>query len=83
MNMCAESGAKEIGYQCDSGEAELNLPYYWAETTRLDNWIKEIAANTKVKIVTVTLADKLRTESKASRHFLSFWERALVPESPK
>ncbi|CAH7294999.1 Histidine kinase [Vibrio chagasii] len=71
-----------IGYQCDSGEVELNLPYYWL-TICLDNLIKNAKQHGKGNVlVTVTLADKLRIEVQDQGHFPSFLERALSRVTP-
>ncbi|CAH7022069.1 Histidine kinase [Vibrio chagasii] len=71
-----------IDYQCDSGEVELNLPYYWL-TICLDNLIKNAKQHGKGNVfVTVTLADKLRVEVQDQGHFPSFLERALSRVTP-
>ncbi|KAB0478900.1 DUF3404 domain-containing protein [Vibrio chagasii] len=71
-----------IDYQCDSGEVELNLPYYWL-TICLDNLIKNAKQHGKGNVlVTVTLADKLRIEVQDQGHFPSFLERTLSRVTP-
>lgn len=71
-----------IGYQCDSGEVELNLPYYWL-TICLDNLIKNAKQHGKGEvIVTVTLKDKLRIEVQDQGHFPSLVERILSRVTP-
>ncbi|MFM2607711.1 DUF3404 domain-containing protein [Vibrio chagasii] len=71
-----------IDYQCDSGEVELNLPYYWL-TICLDNLIKNAKQHGKGNVlVTVTLADKLRIEVQDQGHFPSLVERTLSRVTP-
>lgn len=71
-----------IGYQCESGEVELNLPYYWL-TICLDNLIKNAKQHGQGEVtINVTLADKLRIEVQDQGHFPSLVERILSRVTP-
>ncbi|MCG9694518.1 sensor histidine kinase [Vibrio sp. Isolate22] len=71
-----------IGYQCESGEVELNLPYYWL-TICLDNLIKNAKQHGQGEVlVNVTLADKLRIEVQDQGHFPSLLQRTLYRVTP-
>lgn len=71
-----------IGYQCESGEVELTLPYYWL-TICLDNLIKNAKQHGQGEVlVNVTLADKLRIEVQDQGHFPSLLQRTLSRFTP-
>lgn len=71
-----------IEYQCDSSDAELNLPYYWL-TICLDNLIKNAKQHGIGEVlVKVELADKLRIEVQDEGHFPSFLQRFVSRATP-
>ncbi|ANP78350.1 histidine kinase [Vibrio crassostreae 9CS106] len=71
-----------IEYQCDSSDAELNLPYYWL-TICLDNLIKNAKQHGIGEVlVKVELADKLRIEVQNEGHFPSFMQRFVSRATP-
>ncbi|MEZ9567578.1 DUF3404 domain-containing protein [Vibrio splendidus] len=71
-----------IEYQCDSSDAELNLPYYWL-TICLDNLIKNAKQHGIGDVlVKVELADKLRIEVQDEGHFPSFLQRVVSRATP-
>ncbi|CAK3879865.1 histidine kinase [Vibrio crassostreae] len=71
-----------IKYQCESSDAELNLPYYWL-TICLDNLIKNAKQHGKGEVlVKVELADKLRIEVQDKGHFPSFLQRFVSRSTP-
>ncbi len=71
-----------IEYQCDSSDAELNLPYYWL-TICLDNLIKNAKQHGIGEVlVKVELADKLRIEVQDEGHFPSFLQRLVSRATP-
>ncbi|MEZ8744014.1 DUF3404 domain-containing protein [Vibrio sp. 10N.261.49.A5] len=71
-----------IEYQCDSSDAELNLPYYWL-TICLDNLIKNAKQHGIGELlVKVELADKLRIEVQDEGHFPSFLQRFVSRATP-
>ncbi|OBT30793.1 ATP-binding protein [Vibrio splendidus] len=71
-----------IEYQCDSSDAELNLPYYWL-TICLDNLIKNAKQHGIGEVlVKVELADKLRIEVQDAGHFPSFLQRFVSRATP-
>ncbi|MDH5925783.1 sensor histidine kinase [Vibrio lentus] len=71
-----------IAYQCEAGEVELNLPYYWL-TICLDNLIKNAKQHGQGKVlVKVSLADKLRIEVQDEGHFPSLIQRLISRTTP-
>ncbi|KAB0458331.1 DUF3404 domain-containing protein [Vibrio kanaloae] len=71
-----------IEYQCESSDAELNLPYYWL-TICLDNLIKNAKQHGKGEVlVKVELAEKLRVEVQDEGHFPSFLQRFVSRTTP-
>ncbi|PMN51614.1 histidine kinase [Vibrio lentus] len=71
-----------IAYQCEAGEVELNLPYYWL-TICLDNLIKNAKQHGQGKVlVKVILADKLRIEVQDEGHLPSLIQRLISRTTP-